>query len=145
VEMLLSYIEFSENRPLSGYSSGGELYFAVGDGFFPEENWYDCAFQDLKTWIPRLISFGSNHTDSCEFFFMDGPYTIRLNRREDGSVYADCLRDHKSILLRQNVDLPVLLKSALSCCRKYDRFLFEKGKPNQFTHEIRLLKTLLDT
>ena len=145
MEMILNTVDFAENRPFDGDSSGGELYFAVGDGFFPEENWYDCAFQDLKTWIPRLISFGSNHTDSCEFFFMDGPYTIRLNRREDGSVYADCLRDHKSILSWQNVDLPVLLKSALSCCRKYDRFLYENGKTNRFQVEIKAIMKLLDT
>ena len=65
MELIMDSIEFAENRPLNGYSVGGELYFAVGDGFFPAKHWYDCAFLDLKTWLPQLISLGSNHTESC--------------------------------------------------------------------------------
>ena len=52
MELTLNSIDFAENRPSDGYSSGGELYFAVGDGFFPSEYWYDCAYLDLKTWLP---------------------------------------------------------------------------------------------
>ena len=37
MEMILNHIEFTENRPRDGYSSGGELYFAVDDGFFPAD------------------------------------------------------------------------------------------------------------
>ncbi len=145
MELILNSIDFAENRPSDGFSSGGELYFAVGEGFFPSEHWYDCAWLDLKTWLPRLISFGSNHTDSCELSFLDGPYVLRLIRREDGSICADFLRNQKRIDSAQNVNLPALLKSALSCCRKYDRFLHENGKDTQFQGEIKTLITLLDT
>ena len=145
MEMILNSIDFAEKRPQNGYSSGGELYIAVGDEFFPAEYWYDCAYMDLKTWLPRLISFGSNHTDSCEFVFMDGPHTLRLRRQVDGVIRADYLQDHSCIYSEQNVDLRILLKSALSCCRKYDRFLYEKGKDNLFQEEIQIIITLLDT
>ena len=132
MELILNRIDYAECRRLDGYSSGGDLYFSIADGFFPAEHWYDCAFLDLKTWIPRLISFGSNHSDRCEFSFMDGPYTLRLVRLEDGSICAHCFRDHYPVISQQNVDLRTLLKSALSCCRKYDRFLYENGKTNVF-------------
>ena len=144
MELILNSLDLAENRPLDGYSSGGELYFAVDDGFFPGEHWYDCAYTDLKIWLPRLTSFSSNHTDSCELSFMDGPYIIRLNRRDDGAVFAEFLRE-RTILSQHNVDLRRLLKSVLAACRKYDRFLYDNGAPNQFTEEIRILKTLLDT
>lgn len=145
MEMLIGSIDFAENRRLSGYSSGGEIYFSVGERFFPAEHWYDTAFLDLKTWLPGLISFGSDHTDSCVLSFMDGPYTIWINRGENGCICSDFFRDRKIICSEQNVDLQVLIRSALSCCRKYDRFLFENGKPHQFTDECRILKTILDT
>lgn len=145
MEMILNHIEFTENRPRDGYSSGGELYFAVDDGFFPAEHWYDCAYTDMKIWLPRLTSFGSNHTDSCELSFMDGPYTILLIRRIDGSVFADFLREQKTVISEQNVDIWTLLQSVLSCCRKYDRFLFENRKTNAFQEEIKTLMKLLDT
>lgn len=145
MELILNSIDFADDRLLDGYSSGGEIYFSIGDGFFPAGYWYDCVYLDLKTWLPRLISFGSNHTDSCELPFMDGPYIVRLYRREDGIIYADCLRDSTPIISKQNLDLQYLLKSILSCCRKYERFLYENRKNNLFQAEIRTLITLLDT
>lgn len=144
MELIMDSIEFAENRPLNGYSVGGELYFAVGDGFFPAKHWYDCAFLDLKTWLPQLISLGSNHTDSCVLSFADGPYIVRLNCREDGSLCASFFRDHK-LISRQSVDLRILLKSVLSCCRRYERFLYENGKNNRFQEEIKTIMKLLDT
>ena len=145
MELTLNSIDFAENRPLDGYSSGGELYFAVGDGFFPSEHWYDCAYLDLKTWLPRLISFGNNHTDSCELPFMDGSYAVRLIRNKDGIIQVDFMSNAKIIISQQDADISLLLKSALSCCRKYDRFLYENGKSNRFQEEIKTLTKLLDT
>jgi hypothetical protein len=145
MELILDAVDFAEDHPMNGFSSGGELYFTVGDVFFPAEHWYDCAYTDLQIWLPRLISFGSNHTDSCELDFMDGPYTLRLCRQEDGFIRADCLQDHCCIRSEKNVDLRTLFKSVLSCCRKYDRFLYEKGINNFFQQEINILMTLFDT
>lgn len=145
MELILNSIDFAENRPSDGFSSGGELYFAVGDGFFPSEHWYDCAYLDLKTWLPRLISFGSNHTDRCELPFMDGSYAVRLIRNNDRIIHADFMSNAKIIISQQDADISLLLKSALSCCRKYDRFLYENGKSNRFQEEIKTLIKLLDT
>lgn len=144
MEMILNSIDYAQDRPENGYSSGGELYFSLEDRYFPAEHWYDCAYLDLRTWLPRMISFGGNHTDSCVLSFMDGPYTIRLNRREDGAVFAVFLREH-TILSQYNMDLRRLLKSVLAACRKYDRFLHENGKMNVFQEEIKTLLKLLDT
>ena len=145
MELILNSIDFAENRPSDGFSSGGELYFAVGEGFFPSEHWYDSAWLDLKTWLPRLISFGSNHTDSCELPFMDGPYTLRLIRQKDGTIHTDFLFNTAVVRSLQDLNVRLLLKSALSCCRKYDRFLYENGKSNRFQEEIKTLTKLLDT
>jgi len=145
MQVCLDEIDFAPERTKDGFSSGGELYFTIDDEFFPEEHWYDYAYLDLKLWLPRICSFGSNHTDSCELSFMDGPYSIRLNRREDGSVCVNCLRNSITIISRQNVNLLYLFKSLLSCCRKYDRFLHENQKEPQFREEIILLNKLLDT
>ena len=145
MELILNSIDFAENRPSDGYSSGGELYFTVGEGFFPSEHWYDCAYLDLKTWLPRLISFGSNHTDSCELSFMDGSYAVRLIRNKDGIIQVDFMSNAKISISQQDADISLLLKSALSCCRKYDRFLYENRKSNRFQEEIKTLIKLLDT
>ena len=145
MELILNAVDFEENRFVDGYSVGGELYFSVQNEFFPAEHWYDCTYLDLKNWLPGLISFVSKHTDFCAFLFMDGPYRIRLTRLPDGAVQAVALREQTEILREQDVSVRTLLKSVLSCCRKYDRFLHENGKQNLFQKEIRELLILLDT
>ena len=144
MELILNAIDYDENRPMDGFSSGGELY-VVTDVFFPGEHWYDCVYLDLKTWLPNLISFGSNHTDTCFLNFMDGPYSIRLKRLSEGAVHADFIREQTVQAVSENIDLGMFLKSVLSCCRKYDRFLHENGKENLFQEEIKTLMKLLDT
>ena len=144
MRLYLEYLEFDPNREDQGYSIGGELYFSLDDRFFPGENWYDMAYFDLKTWIPALLSFGMKHTDSCFFNFMDGSYAVRMDRTEDGTIFASCLYDGVPKLRQMKVDFRELIKSFLSCCRKYDRFLYEHGKEHCFFEEIKKLKTILD-
>lgn len=145
MRLFIEKLEFDPNREAQGYSIGGELYFCLDDGFFPGDKWYDMAYSDLKIWIPALLSFGMDHTDSCRFNFMDGPYAVRLDRTEDGTVFASCLCDGVPKLRQIKVDPRELIKSVLVCCRKYDRFLYEHGKENHFSEEIKKLKTILDT
>ena len=142
MELKLHDLQFDSQRP--GCCLGGLLYISIGDAFFPAENWYDMPFLDLQTWLPRLISFGSNHTDSCELPFMDGPYTARLSRLPDGSITVSCFDDHR-LVPQKKVVLYVFFRSVITCLRKYDRFLFENGRENRFLMEIKQLKTLLDT
>ena len=143
MELLLNSIDYDEARSRDGYSYGGELCITVHDEFFPAEHWYDSVYADLKNWLPRLISFGMNHADTCDLSFMDGPYAVRLSRLSDGIVDAVFLRHQIVADTAADIDVRALLKSVLSCCRKYDRFLYENGKPSQFQEEIRTLMHIL--
>ena len=144
MELILDSLDYAEDRPQSGFSSGGELHFALGNAYFPGEHWYDCVYQNLITWLPGLISFGSNHTDSCGLSFMDGPYTARLSRLPDGSITVFCFYDHR-LVTEKKISFVDFLRSVTACLRKYDRFLFEHGKETRFSKEIKQLKNLLDT
>ena len=76
---------------------------------------------------------------------MDGSYAVRLIRSKNGRIFADFMSNAKIIISQQDADLSLLLKSTLSCCRKYDRFLYENRKSNRFQEEIKTLIKLLDT
>lgn len=144
MELYLSDLQFDLARESAGFSRGSALYFAFGDGYFPGENWYDMAYHDLKNWSSALISFARIHTDSCVLSFMDGPYALRLFRR-DGDVFAVGYRDHRNVTGEVGIEMAELIGSVVRCCRYYDRFLYQNGKDCMFSEEIRIFKSILDT
>lgn len=143
MELFLDHLQFDSDREIIGFCVGGALYLVFSDTYFPAENWYDMAYQDLKTWLPNLISFGMNHTDSCKLTFMDGQYTARIARLPDGRITVSCLDDHSPVISDKEIDFGLFIRSVIGCCRKYDRFLFENNKENAFSWEIKQLKSLI--
>lgn len=143
MRLYLDDLQFAADRPSQGFSVGGSLYVSVAGAYFPSENWYDMVCFDLKNWIPGLVSFGLGHADSCVLAFMDGPYTIRLERTSDNTIQANCLRDSVSVVPKLEIKFSRFVRSVVSCCGKYDKFLMENGKSAHFLDEIKLLKTIL--
>ena len=125
------------------YSDGGIMYITIGEKAFPGLEWYDMVLCNLKRWVPDLISFGFNHTDSCVLTFMDGPCEIKLNRQGDGQIQVCCYRDHKLEIPNTVIDLSVFLKSVLRCIRKYERFLHENNLSPQFQDEQSMLRMIV--
>ncbi len=144
MELFISDLQFAPVRESAGFTLGGALYFALGDGYFPEENWYDMAYCNLKNWSSALVSFARNHTDSCVFSFMDGPYVLRLFRR-GSDIFAFGCRDNRVVTVEVKIEIAELIGSFARCCRAYDRFLYQKGKDGLFSEEIRIFKSILDT
>lgn len=139
----LEGLTYDASRFHSGYTVGGILYVTIGDTPFPGEQWYDIPFTDLKIWIPRILSFGRNHTDSCQLSFMDGPCQIRLLRHDDGKICVSCLRDQHIEIQNAEIDFPSFLNSVAKCAREYDRFLYINGSSSLFHDEISAIKALL--
>ena len=107
----LENLAYDASRCNAGYTVGGILYVTVGDTAFPCEEWYDIVFTDLKFWIPRIISFGSNHADTCLLPFMDGSCQIRLLRDSDGKIFVGCIRNNHTEIQSIQIDFPSFLKS----------------------------------
>ena len=144
MELFLSDLQFDSARESNGFSLGGKLYLALDGEHFPEENWYDMAYLDLKNWSSALISFARSHTDSCVLSFMDGPYVLRLFRRES-EIFAVGYRDHRAVTGEVTIEIAELIGSFARCYRTYDRFLYQNGKDGLFSEEIRIFKSILDT
>ena len=136
-------IDIDVLRPNAGYSIGGTIYVTIGDAFFPEDQWYDLVYTDLKIWLPGLISFACNHTDSCILNFMDGPYCIRLLRQADGRVSATCLCDNTVQMPKAVIEFSAFIKSVSKSVRKYERMLYKNGLPTQFADELVQLRSIL--
>lgn len=139
----LGAIDCDVNRVTSGNTIGGILFITIGSTYFPEENWYDMVSVDFENWIPRLISFAQNHTDSCVLDFMDGPGKVKILRLTDGIVTAACIWDHKTQIQEVEIDFYEFLDSISTCVRKFNRILYENNLPGQHMKELVLIKNIM--
>lgn len=144
-EMLLHMdsLDFDSGRASEGFSVGGIIYVTIGDLCFPEARWYDMVYADLKSWLPRLISFAYNHTNTCVFEFMDGPYQLKLFRHTDNIITVTCLEGKKLLIAQTEIDFQTFLKSTAQCVRMYDRTLYENKKHMLFANELKDLRSIL--
>ena len=119
---------------------GGTIYFSIGEVCFPEEGWYDLVSEDLANWLPKIVSFAQNHTDSCELCFMDGPAKVEISRCYDGEISVTCIYNNKISANHTDIDHTMFFKSVVNALGKYNRFLHKNGVTAQFTNEIAVLK-----
>ena len=116
--------KISENNTIVG----GEIYLQIGDQFFPEEQWYDCASILLDHWIPLITSFLHGSTQSCKLAFMDGPCHVLLRRLSDSSVAVDCFYDQKKVLSDAVIDPILFADSVAKAANRYCRLLHLQGR-----------------
>lgn len=122
---------------------GGNIHFTIGQVCFPEEGWYDLVSVDLKLWLPTIISFALNHTDSCALNLMDGPCQVKLSRDRSGTVTVICIYDGRVEIPKTEIDPAVWNESVVKTIRKYNRLLHEQGLVAQFENELSMLKEVI--
>ena len=57
----------------------GGIHFEIDDYCFPLETWTDFVYPILSWWKEQLRDINNNAKDSCELFFMDGPYFVTVH------------------------------------------------------------------
>lgn len=79
----------------------GEIYFQIGDFFFPEEGWNDFVAIILSWWLHAI----RNSKNDFELLFMDGPLKIKAEKTKENEIFlvfmhgeacvfrTDCLKD----------------------------------------------------
>ena len=126
--MILKLDSIDEQIPDKMSSIGGRIYLQIGDQFFPEEQWYDCASVLLDHWIPLITSFLHGSTQSCKLAFMDGPCHVLLRRLSDSSVAVDCFYDQKKVLSDAVIDPILFADSLVKAGNRYCRLLHLQGR-----------------
>jgi hypothetical protein len=126
--MILKLDCIDEQIPEKMSAIGGRIYLQIGDQFFPEEQWYDCASVLLDHWIPLITSFLHGSTQSCKLAFMDGPCHVLLRRLSDFSVAVDCFYDQKKVLSDAEIDPIQFADSLVKVGNRYCRFLHLQGR-----------------
>lgn len=119
----------------SRLSLEGCIWLESEDLCFPGQGWFDRVSVLLEHWLPELLSFSCVHTDSCELVFMDGPYTMKLVRRNFNDVYAVFVEDGK-ILGEISVDYEKFLLSTAKAINGLATQVYRGDPENQYQNEI---------
>jgi len=92
------------------------VWFDFDGPSFPSAGWSDFVVVILGWWIQALRS----NDRSCRLQFMDGPYSLRVNRKPGGRATVDCTRDDlagEKILFSCEVDFLKLREAVSSAGR----------------------------
>ena len=103
----------------------GEIYFKIGDAYFPEKHWTDFVSVILAWWGREVVAAIDNKVN-MELQFMDGSYKIRCRKMNDNRYEMDCL-DGEAIVIHDIISKKELITKMKEL---YSNFLFicdEKG------------------
>lgn len=115
----------------------GEIYFKVGDCYFPQYRWTDFAIVILYWWIEAITkTVKSSKKTSCEMLFMDGPFEIKVRKYDNNTTLLKFIHDGK-VELKVNCNLKKLLSSIVSVSKNV---INELDKRNWVTYDSEKLK-----
>ncbi len=69
---------FQINRNITGV-----IYFEQDGKFYPQKNWNDFAVIISSWWTYEFFQFIKKNKKSCEFLFMDGHYSMLIERNKN--------------------------------------------------------------
>ncbi|WML26147.1 hypothetical protein [Neobacillus sp. OS1-33] len=73
----------------------GEIYFLIGDRYFPEEGWNDFVIIILSWWHKALINIKNSQTNTThEFDFMDGPLVVKATKISENNLKLDFIKEN---------------------------------------------------
>jgi hypothetical protein len=118
----------------------GNIYFENENIVFPERQWNDFILIVVNWWLESLSKFVADKSLSVELFFMDGSFSIKINRLDDNIlklyfVSENQIKGTETVLMRNFV------KDFLKEANTLIRFINKLDKNNE---ELGLLKKNYD-
>ncbi|MCM1092066.1 MAG: hypothetical protein NC092_13240 [Butyrivibrio sp.] len=106
----------------------GEIFFQVGDDYFPEWAWNDFPVCILEMWVNTFISAIRYREDNFMFYFMDGPFHVELMQKENKMYTLYFMKryigdDKDVIMAADNISQMEIRDMLLKACRRALRVL----------------------
>lgn len=67
----------------------GVIYFDLNGNFFPEKTWNDFVIVLINNWVISSHNIISNITKSEEFYFMDGPFSLKITKNSTNNCIVE--------------------------------------------------------
>ena len=101
------YVKPIEDNAIFGYT-WGEIYFKIGEKYFPSINWTDFISRVLSMWSNEIIELLQGKNDIL-LMFMDGPYAIHISFKSENTIYLS-FRNRDEEVIHNTVDLHQFLQ-----------------------------------
>lgn len=119
IKLDIKSIEGDAEQCRSGMPIWGKIYLETNDCIFPSKDWYDAVSSILDMWLSVMVDFVRMGGNSCELYFIDGPYKIRIDRVSGGEISVAMFNASKKVAINTccfNDFLETLLNSADTFC-----------------------------
>ena len=74
----------------------GPIWLDIDGVSFPSKNWTDFPVIVLGWWLSNLRPLVEGSVDKVECPFMDGPYSLEVSEKDNGSWLLNCFRTESS-------------------------------------------------
>lgn len=131
-----STLEISNRKSITG-----EIYFQIGDTFFPDCNWNDFIVVILTWWNKSIKSLETSSVGtSQDFNFMDGPFYVHGVKKDSTHIILNFITRNKAgleVIALLDTEIDSLKNSIAKASRKV---LEEVNAKNWITDDIEELK-----
>jgi hypothetical protein len=70
----------------------GKICFYINNNYFPDSDWNDFLVIVLNWWIDSLVNIISNNKLYYDFMFMDGPFLVRVNLKNEKKIKLNLIK-----------------------------------------------------
>jgi len=110
-------LELSKQKSITG-----EIYFQIGDTFFPECHWNDLIVVILTWWNKSIKLLETSSVGTSQTFdFMDGPFYVHAVKKDSSYITLNCIRRNKvglEVIASIDTKMMSLKKSIIEASKK---------------------------
>jgi len=127
----------------------GVIYFMFNGRCFPEKGWFDFPIRLVGWWLNELLNVVLGAQNNCQFMFMDGPFSIKLELADKELMNAYFVkRGLKDVILYDaqiNVNslLRTLVDNGISLIEKIKQMDWQNEDCDYLAQEISRAKKAL--
>ncbi|MCI3936851.1 hypothetical protein MQX03_06545 [Chryseobacterium aahli] len=121
----------------------GIICFDFNGKFFPEKNWNDFIIVLVNNWIESSYRIMSNFTISEDFYFMDGPFSIKIRKNDFGDCSVELIENNVSLLMDFTINIEDAYREILQNLIFLSNYCKQQGWETEDVKKLHYLKDKL--
>ncbi len=123
----------------------GNIYINFDGSFFPERNWNDFIIIIINNWINSSYNILSGYTKYEEFYFMDGPFLMKVRKIDSEVCVIELVENHTNILLSYRISARDFFEEILRNVNLLSKYCTEQDWETDEIRKLQYLNTKFST
>ncbi|AZA85536.1 hypothetical protein EG349_01380 [Chryseobacterium shandongense] len=136
-----------DNNSIAKYKDSitGTIYINFNDTFFPEKNWNDFVIILINNWIESSYNILSGITESEEFYFMDGPFSMIVQKLDTDICIVELVENHTNILMNFKISVKELFNEIFKKAISLENYCKKQGWETEDIKKLQYFKNKIIT